>query len=120
MRDPTRGGLASALNEIAQASGVQICLEESAIRYRPRSPPRARFSVSTRCTLPTRVVLVAIVERDVVDTVVAAMRTMPEGSSACAIGTVIDATTSRVVMSTLVGSRRIVDMLIGEQLPRIC
>lgn len=64
--------------------------------------------------------LVAIVDPDVVDAVVAAMRTTPEGSSACVIGSVIDASTARVVMSTIVGSRRIVDMLIGEQLPRIC
>jgi len=64
--------------------------------------------------------LVAIVAADVADQLVAAMRTLPEGRAACIVGEVTDEPAVRVVMSTLVGSRRIVDMLIGEQLPRIC
>ncbi len=120
MRDPTRGGLASALNEIAQASGVQICLEESAIPVPPTVAAACEILGLDPLHVANEGCLVAIVAPDVVDAVVAVMRTLPEGSSALAIGTVIDATTARVVMTTMVGSRRIVDMLIGEQLPRIC
>ena len=120
MRDPTRGGVASALNEIAEASGVQICLDEAAIPVPP--------AVAAACELlgldPLHVAnegcLVAVVAPDVADAVLAAMHQTPEGEQACVIGRVIDAEAVRVVMSTLVGSRRIVDMLIGEQLPRIC
>ena len=120
MRDPTRGGLASALNEIAQASGVQICLEESAIPVPPTVAAACEILGLDPLHVANEGCLVAIVTPAVVDAVVAVMRTLPEGSSACAIGSVIDTTAARVVMSTVVGSRRIVDMLIGEQLPRIC
>jgi len=120
MRDPTRGGLASALNEIAQASRVGIVLEEPAI---PVPPP-----VAAACELlgldPLHVAnegcLVAAVSAGMADELLDAMRSMPEGASAVRFGEVVDDTLGRVWMRTLVGSRRIVDMLVGEQLPRIC
>jgi len=120
LRDPTRGGLASALNEIALASGVGIELEEARI---PVPGP-----VEAACELlgldPLHVAnegcLVAIVAPHAADDLLAAMRATPEGCGAVRIGEVIAARPGRVTLRTLVGSQRIVDMLVGEQLPRIC
>ncbi|MDP9397448.1 MAG: hydrogenase expression/formation protein HypE [Actinomycetota bacterium] len=120
LRDPTRGGLASALNELAQASGVGVVLEESAL---PVPHP-----VASACDLlgldPLHVAnegcLVALVAADVCEDVLAAMRGVPEGAAAVRVGEVVATPAGRVTVRTLLGAARIVDMLIGEQLPRIC
>lgn len=120
LRDPTRGGLATALNEIAQASGVGIVLEESAI---PVPAP-----VAAACELlgldPLHVAnegcLVAFVAPAAADAVLAAMRERPEAPMAVRIGVATDDHPGRVTVRTLVGAHRTVDVLIGEQLPRIC
>jgi hydrogenase expression/formation protein HypE len=120
LRDPTRGGLATALNELATASNVGIDIDEAAVPV-----PRP---VAAACELlgldvmhvANEGCLVALVAPGVADTVLAAMRARPEGAHALAIGEVIPGPTGRVTARTLVGSRRIVDTLIGEQLPRIC
>jgi hydrogenase expression/formation protein HypE len=120
LRDPTRGGLSSSLNEIAHASSVQIRLDEGAIPIPP--------AVASACELlgldPLHVAnegcLVAFVDPAMADRVLTAMRCLVEGSGATLIGEVTDANRARVVMRTGVGSTRIVDMLVGEQLPRIC
>ncbi len=120
MRDPTRGGLASALNEIAAASGVGIDLLEETI---PIPGP-----VHAACEMlgldPLHVAnegkLVAIVPARSADGVLAAMRSVPSGAEAVRIGQVTTEHRGMVTMRTIVGSRRIVDMLVGEQLPRIC
>lgn len=120
LRDPTRGGLATALNEIAQASGVGVVLDEAAI---PVPPP-----VAAACELlglePLHVAnegcLVGFVAAESAEAVLAAMRSRPEGATAVQIGTVVAAPAGRVTVRTLVGAQRTVDMLIGEQLPRIC
>jgi len=120
LRDPTRGGLASALNEIASASGVGIELREETI---PIPGP-----VHAACEMlgldPLHVAnegkLVAIVPAASAEAVLAAMRAVPEGAEAVEIGRVVADHPSMVTMRTIVGSQRIVDMLVGEQLPRIC
>ncbi|MBO3752752.1 hydrogenase expression/formation protein HypE [Streptosporangiaceae bacterium NEAU-GS5] len=120
LRDPTRGGLASALNELAAASAVGVRLDEQAV------PIPAQ--VAAACDLlgldPLHVAnegcLVAFVHEDAAEPVLAAMRALPEGAQACRIGAVVADHPGRVVMRTLLGSTRVVDMLIGEQLPRIC
>jgi hydrogenase expression/formation protein HypE len=120
LRDPTRGGVASALNELAQASGTGIVIEESAITL--------SSEVASACDLlgldPLHVAnegcMVAIVAPDVSDAVLAAMRGEPEGSDAVRLGEVVEEHPGRVTMRTMIGAQRIVDMLIGEQLPRIC
>jgi hydrogenase expression/formation protein HypE len=120
MRDPTRGGVASALNEIAAASQVGIEIEESAL------PVPA--SVAAACEVlgldPLHVAnegcLLAIVAADAADGLLAAMRAQPEGSHAVRLGEIVAANPGRVLMRTLMGGKRIVDMLVGEQLPRIC
>ncbi|HEU5426618.1 MAG TPA: hydrogenase expression/formation protein HypE [Actinocrinis sp.] len=120
LRDPTRGGLASALNELADASGVGMLVEESAIPVPP--------VVAAACDLlgldPLHVAnegcAVAFVHPAGADAVLAAMRACPEGAQAVRIGTVVADNPGRVALHTLVGAYRIVDMLVGEQLPRIC
>ncbi|GAA0250971.1 hydrogenase expression/formation protein HypE [Saccharothrix mutabilis subsp. mutabilis] len=120
LRDPTRGGLASALNELAAASGVAVEVVEDDVPV-----PRA---VAAACELlgldPFHVAnegcLVAFVAPRSAPDVLAAMRARPEGAGARAVGRVVDGPAGRVTARTLIGSTRIVDMLIGEQLPRIC
>jgi hydrogenase expression/formation protein HypE len=120
LRDPTRGGLASALNEIAAASGVGIELREETIPI----PGAVRAACEMLGLDPLHVAnegkLVAIVPASSAEAVLAAMRAVPEGSGSVAIGTVVADHPAMVTMRTIVGSQRIVDMLVGEQLPRIC
>ncbi|MGW5740539.1 hydrogenase expression/formation protein HypE [Amycolatopsis sp. NPDC003861] len=121
LRDPTRGGLASALNELAESSDVTVEIDE------PGLPVPA--AVASACELlgldPLHVAnegcLVAFVAPAAADAVLAAMRADPAGREARAIGMVgPPGGPARVFARTLVGSTRVVDMLIGEQLPRIC
>jgi len=120
LRDPTRGGLSSALNEIASASGVGMVLDEPAIPI----PDPVRAACELLGLDPLHVAnegkLVAIVPAASADAVIAAMRALPEGAEAVRIGEVVADHPGMVTMRTLVGSERIVDMLVGEQLPRIC
>lgn len=120
LRDPTRGGLASALNELAQASSVGIEITEADL---PVPAPVASF-----CELlgldPLHVAnegcLIALVAPAHAEAVLTAMRARPEGAGARIVGRVTAGPPGRVTARTLVGSSRIVDMLVGEQLPRIC
>ena len=120
LRDPTRGGVATALNEVAQQSGVGIRLEESGLPVRP--------AVSAACEMlgldPLYVAnegkVLALVAPEEADLVLDAMRQHPLGRSASVMGEVISEHPGRVVLQTEIGGRRIVDMLSGEQLPRIC
>ncbi|CAM5342054.1 hydrogenase expression/formation protein HypE [Streptomyces chartreusis] len=121
LRDPTRGGLAAALNEIARDSSVAVEIEESAV---PVPEP-----VASACDLlgldPLIVAnegcLVAFVAADAAGSALEAMRSLSEGAGAVRIGEVqADGPTGRVTLRTLVGARRIVEMPLGEQLPRIC
>ena len=120
LRDPTRGGLASALNEIAAASRVGVDLREEAIPI----PGPVRAACEMLGLDPLHVAnegkLVAIVPAGAAGPVLAAMRALPEGVEAAEIGRVVADHPGMVTVRTIVGSQRIVDMLVGEQLPRIC
>jgi hydrogenase expression/formation protein HypE len=120
LRDPTRGGLASALNEIAAASRVGVELREETIPI----PGPVRAACEMLGLDPLHVAnegkLVAIVPAAATAAVLAAMRALPEGAEAVEIGRVVAEHPSMVTVRTIVGSQRIVDMLVGEQLPRIC
>lgn len=120
LRDPTRGGVATALNEVANQSSVGIELEESNLPV--------RLEVNAACEMlgldPLYVanegkVLVLVAPEDA-DLVLNKMRQHPLGRGSCIIGRVVSEHPGRVVMQTSIGGRRIVDMLSGEQLPRIC
>jgi len=120
LRDATRGGVATVVNEIAAASGVAIELDEHATPLRPEVRGFCELLGLDPLYLANEGKLVAIVPAAEADAAVAAMAEHPLGKGSVAIGTVHDGQAGRVTMRTLLGGQRIVDMLIGEQLPRIC
>jgi hydrogenase expression/formation protein HypE len=120
MRDPTRGGLSSTLNEIAAQSRVGIELIERAILIREEVRGACELLGLDPLYVANEGKLVAIVAPAVADEVLAAMRRHPLGQEAQIIGTVTGKDPGLVVMRTPLGTTRIVDMLAGDQLPRIC
>jgi hydrogenase expression/formation protein HypE len=120
LRDPTRGGLATTLNEIAGQSGVGMLIEESAIPVRPQVEAACEFLGLDPLYVANEGKLVAIVAAKDADAVLAAMRAHPLGAESARIGTVTEDPHRFVQMATRFGGRRVVDWLTGEQLPRIC
>jgi len=120
LRDPTRGGLSSALNEIAAASRVGMVLDEPAIPIPGPVRAACEFLGLDPLHVANEGKLVAIVPAASAEAVLAAMRATPEGAEAARIGEVVADHAGMVTIRTIVGSERIVDMLVGEQLPRIC
>lgn len=120
LRDPTRGGVGTALCEIARQSGVGIVLEEAAIPVREPVRGVCELLGFDPLYVANEGRLLAVVAAADVDGVLARMRGRADGSDAQIIGEVIDDAARLVVLWTRVGGRRIVDPLPGEQLPRIC
>ena len=120
LRDPTRGGLSSALNEIAAQSRVGILIDEQSIRVREEVKGACELLGLDPLYVANEGKLMAIVAPDVAEQILAAMRAHPLGQGAEIIGTVRESNPGVVVMRTLLGTTRIVDMLSGDQLPRIC
>ncbi|MHB8149045.1 MAG: hydrogenase expression/formation protein HypE [Desulfobulbia bacterium] len=120
MRDPTRGGLATTLNEFATASGVGIVLQEAAIPVRPEVRGACEVLGIDPMYVANEGKLVAVVPGEIAGTVVTAMRSHPLGREAAIIGEVVAENRGMVVMRNALGAQRIVDMPVGEQLPRIC
>jgi hydrogenase expression/formation protein HypE len=120
MRDPTRGGLSSALNEIAAQSQVGIELEERAILVREEVKGACEMLGLDPLYVANEGKLIAIVEPSGAANVLAAMRNHPLGRDARIVGRVIAKNVGLVTMRTPLGTTRIVDMLAGDQLPRIC
>jgi len=119
-RDATRGGLASALNEIADAAGVAIEIMEADLPLRAEVKGVCEILGLDPLYLANEGTLVLFVPPDQAGAALAAMRATPAGSGACIIGRATAAHPRTVVMKTVFGGGRIVDMLVGEQLPRIC
>lgn len=119
-RDATRGGLASALNEMAEAAGVAIEIDETALPIRTEVKGMCEILGLDPLYLANEGTLVVFVPAGQADAALAAMRATPEGQGAVVIGRATDKEAGRVTMNTLFGGARIVDMLVGEQLPRIC
>ena len=120
LRDPTRGGLSSALNEIAAQSGVSIQIEETKIPVREEVRGACEMLGLDPLYVANEGKLVAIVAPEAAGAIVAAMRAHERGLQAKVIGTVGEARAGQVTMKTAFGSTRIVDLLAGDQLPRIC
>lgn len=120
LRDPTRGGVATALNEIARASGVGIELEERSLPVPEVVANACAFLGLDPLLVANEGKLVAFVAPDDADAVLAAMREHPLGRQACVIGRCVDDHPRMVATRTGFGASRVVDMPIGEQLPRIC
>lgn len=120
LRDPTRGGLATTLNEIARQSGAGMLLQEAAIPVLPQVDAACELLGLDPLYVANEGKLVAVVAPEAADAVLAAMRAHPLGAAAARIGTVTDDSQGFVQMDTRFGGRRVVDWLSGEQLPRIC
>jgi hydrogenase expression/formation protein HypE len=120
MRDPTRGGLSSAVNEIAAQSQVGIELEESAILVREEVKGACEMLGLDPLYVANEGKLIAIVDPGAADGVLTTMRNHPLGQQARIIGKVTGKNAGLVTMKTPLGTTRIVDMLSGDQLPRIC
>ena len=119
-RDATRGGLASALNEIAQSAHVGIEIEEAKLPLRTEVKGVCEILGLDPLYLANEGTLVTFVPEAQAQAALDAMRATEAGKAACIIGRATDAHRETVVMTTLFGGGRIVDMLVGEQLPRIC
>lgn len=120
MRDPTRGGLAATLNEIAHQSGVGIHLEEAAIPVQPAVDAACELLGLDPLNIANEGKLIAICAAEDADRLLAAMVAHPLGRQAALIGRVVEDPNGFVQMKTRFGGRRMVDWLSGEQLPRIC
>jgi hydrogenase expression/formation protein HypE len=120
MRDPTRGGLATTLKEAALESGLCLRIREQALPV----PPGVKGACSLLGLDPLFVanegILIALVEAAVAEAVVSAMRKHEHGQYAAIIGEATEAPAGMVLLETAIGGNRIMDMLQGEQLPRIC
>jgi len=120
MRDPTRGGLATTLKEIAVDSGLCIVLDEGFITV----PSGVRGACELLGLDPLYVanegILIAIVKSDIAELLIKTMRKHPLGREACIIGEVQKSPAGMVLLKTAIGGTRIVEMLSGDQLPRIC
>ena len=120
LRDATRGGLATVLNEIAEASQVGIEIYEDRTPIRGEVKGFCEILGLDPLYLANEGKIVCVVPGEDADTALAALKAHPLGKEAAKIGEVNDHRAGRVVMQTVFGGRRIVDMLVGEQLPRIC
>ncbi len=120
MRDPTRGGVSSTLNEIAERSRVGVELEESSLPIHEQVRGACELLGLDPLYVANEGKLIAIVAPEAADAVLQAMRRHPLGSEAQMIGTVKKENPGLVTMRTPFGTTRIVDMLAGDQLPRIC
>ncbi len=120
MRDATRGGLATVLNEFAEASATTIAIDEDILPIRPEVRGMCELLGLDPLYLANEGKLVAVVPTDAADELLATMRAHPAGSHSTVIGRVEQGHAGRVVLKTTFGGNRIVDMLVGEQLPRIC
>jgi hydrogenase expression/formation protein HypE len=120
LRDPTRGGVAATLNEIAQQSKCGFLIQESAIPVREEVAAACELLGLDPLYVANEGKLIAVVAPDAAAALLAAMRAHPLGRDACLIGEVVTDDHYFVQMSTSFGGGRIVDWLAGEQLPRIC
>ncbi|NQU26863.1 MAG: hydrogenase expression/formation protein HypE [Candidatus Marinimicrobia bacterium] len=120
MRDPTRGGLATSLNEFARASKVGIVLQENAVPVKPEVAGACEILGIDPLYVANEGKLVVVVPDNIADDVLAAMRQHPLGKESAIIGEVVDENPGLVTMRTGLGAQRIVDMPVGDLLPRIC
>ena len=120
MRDPTRGGLASTLNEFAKKSNVSISIEEDKLPIREQVSEACNILGINPLHVANEGKLVAVVNSKNSDKLLQTMKRHPKGEHASVIGEVTEIPEGKVTMKTKKGSNIIVDMIVGDQLPRIC
>jgi len=119
-RDATRGGLASTLNEMAEAAGITVQIEESLLPLRDEVKGMCEILGLDPLYLANEGTLVLFVPEDQADLALVAMKSTPAGRQATRIGRAVAARGVPVILRTTFGGERVVDMLVGDQLPRIC
>lgn len=120
LRDPTRGGVGTTLKEIAGQSGVTLQLDEEQLPVAPQVRGVCDILGLDPLYVANEGKLLAVVAPEAAEALLACMRRHPQGQQAAIIGTVEQGEAGRVRMKTVVGGMRVVEMLAGEQLPRIC
>jgi hydrogenase expression/formation protein HypE len=120
MRDPTRGGVASVLNELARASGVAIVVREGDVPVQPAVAGAAELLGIDPMYVANEGKLVAFVAPDAADAALAALRALPGCEQATEIGEVKTEPPGMVLVETAFGGKRVMDQLVGDPLPRIC
>jgi hydrogenase expression/formation protein HypE len=120
MRDPTRGGLATALNELAGQAGVAVVLDEPALPLRPGVVGACEILGIDPLYVANEGKLVAVVATEAASAALAALQAHPLGAGAAVVGSVREQPAGLVLLDTAFGGSRIVDMLVGDPLPRIC
>lgn len=120
LKDPTRGGVATSLNEIAQRAGVAIFVEEEAVPVRPEVRAACEILGIDPLHIANEGKMLAVVPRAEADAALAALRADPLGRDAAIIAEVAAEPVSLVVARTGIGGSRVLDMLVGDPLPRIC
>ncbi len=120
LRDPTRGGVAATLNELARQSAVGMHIDERSLPIRDAVRGACELLGLDALNVANEGKLLAIVAAEAADELVACLRADPLGAEACVIGEVVEDPRSMVRLRTPVGGERVVDWLYGEQLPRIC
>jgi hydrogenase expression/formation protein HypE len=120
MRDPTRGGIATILNELARSGGAEIVVEDARVPVRDAVRAACEILGLDPLYVACEGTLVAIVADEDEGRVLGAMREHPLGAHACRIGTVSASGKPRVLLHTALGTTRYLEQLSGSQLPRIC
>ena len=120
LRDPTRGGLAAALNELAEASSIGVEIEETAVPVRPAVAAACEMLGFDPLTVANEGKLIAFIPPEEAEEGLAAMRAHPLGQEAARIGVATEEHEGMVLARTGIGGRRVVDLPLGELLPRIC
>ena len=120
LRDPTRGGVATVLNEVARSAGVGIVLDEAALPVSPGVNGACEILGIDPLYVANEGKLVAVVGPDATDDALAALRNHPLGVDAAVVGEIRDEPKRMVVLETAFGGSRVVDTLAGDPLPRIC
>jgi hydrogenase expression/formation protein HypE len=120
MRDATRGGVATILNEMAKASNVAVILEEDKVPVRPEVNGACEILGIDPLYVACEGRFVVVVDGDAADDALAALRGQPGGEGAAIVGRIKDDPPGLVLLKTSFGGTRIVDMLVGDPLPRIC
>ncbi len=120
LRDATRGGIGTVLNEFASASGVCLRIDERALPIRPEVRGMCEILGLDPLYLANEGKLVAVIPREHADALLETMQRHPAGEGSTLIGEVVESPAATVVLATAFGGERLIDMLVGEQLPRIC
>jgi hydrogenase expression/formation protein HypE len=120
MRDATRGGVATILNEVAKAAGVSVVVDEGSLPVRDEVRGASELLGIDPMYVACEGRMVAIVDGEQVDDALAALRAEPDGTEATVIGRIGDDPPGLVLLKTAFGGTRIMDLLVGDPLPRIC